>query len=57
MPDYESLDSDELLTACGILESTLIALINRVEELGLDANEFHKSLNDAHMAVNELANL
>lgn len=53
--DYEDVNPDQLITACGILESTLINLIEQVEAAGIDPQPFRSKLNDAHMAVDEIS--
>lgn len=51
---YEKLNPDKLLDACGILESTLLNIINDAESKGMDVSEYLDKLNDAHMAVDTL---
>ena len=52
--DYRKLDYDDLLIACGCLESGLIAFINRCERNGIDASELREILDDVHAAVDGL---
>lgn len=52
--NYKDLDPSQLLTACGILESTLIHLIRHYEKSGVDTGEARRCLNQAHRAVNGL---
>lgn len=51
---YSNLPSGQLIVACGVLESTLIDIINKLESQGIDTTEYRRGLNEAHMAIDGL---
>lgn len=49
-----ALNPDQLLIACGVMESTMLFFINHCERQGIDANVLRLALDDAHSAVDGL---
>lgn len=47
----KSLNPEQLLTACGIMESTLILCINKLTDKGIDTSDLRTALDEAHAAV------
>ena len=54
MADIQSLNPEQLLTACGVMESTMLSFIIHCERRGIDVNELRQALDDAHNAVDGL---
>ena len=54
MTDYEDFDRDELVIACGCLESALVAFINKCERLEVDTTELREIPDDVHAAIDGL---
>ena len=51
---YSNFPPDQLIVVCGVLESTLISIINDLESNGHDVTKYRTQLNEAHMALDEL---
>lgn len=51
---YSNLKHNDLLEACGVLESTLIEAIGKLEDQGIDTTDLRSGLNRAHAAVDGL---
>lgn len=52
--DFENFNTNQLLTACGILESTIVSFIRDLDSKGIDTSSLRIGLNDAHAAVEGL---
>ena len=52
--DFRRLNYDDLLVACGCLESAVVAFINRCERLGVDTSELREILDEVHAAIDGL---
>ena len=47
----QNFDSAQLLEACGVMESTLIHFIQKLDSQGIDTSDLRRGLNEAHQAV------
>lgn len=54
MNNLNELNNDQLLTACGVMESTIVSMIQKFESQGIDATDLRRGLAEAHAAVDDL---
>lgn len=54
MERISEYDAEQLLKACGVMESTIVKFIRELESQGIDSTTLRRGLNEAHEAVDEI---